>query len=671
MKTKNKIFFLVIIGIAFASCADYLDVSHYFEETGTLGAAFKKRNYTEGFFSNAYEVMYDELADVTIGGKGGYSMWASDDLLRMNDGQLSKKYQNGEYSSNDLLRENDKWKRVYETIRKSSTFLQYVDSCEEMTMNERSEYKAQAHFLRGYAYWILLREYGPIPIMPEYGLDINLSYEEMAVPRNTFEECVDYIADEFLIAARNLPLTWPANNIGRPTRGAALAARARVYLLAASPLFNRDGQELFDLKDHEGKQLIPQEYDESKWARAAVASLDVMNLGEGKQYALYTVAKNDATIAPPFHPEYSAKNFPEGWADIDPFLSYRELFDGSISASKNKEIIFTRPNDNKDGIRQLVEQAMPYSLGGSNAVAVTLKQVNAYYRHDGKTVDEAKAANEYDYDLAETDNQKRTTTTTQFPYVGRMVSLKFVNLEPRFYASIAYPGSIWECESNSETAYKNQQVFYYQGQPSPNTGNGNERNNPESFPITGIGLKKYYNPEDGNSSYGGYMTEKFEPGIRYADVLLWYAEALNELTSAYTMQSWNGEDIVVNRVVAELQRGMKPVRMRAGLPDFSDEIYNSRDAFRTKLKQERQIEFFAENKRYYDLRRWRDAQIQENIPISGFNTDISATNWLKFYEEEISLTSVFPKYFTQRMYLWPIPEYEMKRNKKLTQNPGW
>lgn len=668
MKTIYKLAIAVfLVTITLQSC-NYLDVSSYFEETGTLGAAFKKRNYAEGFFSNAYEVMYDELADVTTGGKGGYSMWASDELLRMNDGQIGKLYQNGEYNANNLLRENDKWKRVYETIRKASTFLEYVDSCEEMTMNERSEYKAQARFLRGYAYWILLREYGPVPIMPEYGLDINLSYEQMAVPRNTFDECVDYIANEFLTAARNLPVVWPANNIGRPTRGAALAARARLYLLAASPLFNRDGKELFSLKDPDGRQLIPQEYDESKWARAAAAALDVMNLGNGKQYELFRVSANDATVAPPAHPEYSTAAFPDGWADIDPYLSYKQLFDGTVSASKNKEIIFTRPNDNKDGIRQLVNLAMPFSLGGSNAVAVTLKQVQAYYRHDGKTVAEAKAANEYDYDNVTIESQKRTTSATQFPYVGRMVSLKFVNLEPRFYASIAYPGTIWSCESNSEAAYKNQQIFYYQGQSD---NNGNVHNNPEAFPITGVGLRKYNNPEDGAGSYGGYTTEKFEPGIRYADVLMWYAEALNELTTSYTMQTWTGEDVQVSRSVSELRRGIKPIRMRAGIPDFSDQTYNDQGLFRISLKRERQIEFFAECKRYYDLRRWRDAELEENLPIFGYNIDMSASSWLKFYEEEVALTSKFPKYFNQRMYLWPIPQYELTRNKKLTQNPGW
>ena len=671
MKILNKLLItVVILSTGFITSCNYLDVSDYFDGTEKLEERFKKRVYAEGFFSNAYEVMYDELADITTGGNGGGSMWATDDLLLMND-QICKRYQNGDYNPNDLLWENDKWKRVYETIRKASTFLQYIDYCEEMTLNERTEYKAQARFLRGCAYWILLRDFGPIPILPEEGLDINLSYEQMAVPRNSLDECVNFISEEFLAAARILPLDWgTSTNVGRPTKGAALAARARLYLYAASPLFNEKGNELFELKDHEGRQLIPQEYDESKWARAAAAALDVINLNK---YALYTALPTATSIAPPTHAVYSEANFPDGWKNVDPYESYRQLFDGTISSYKNKEIIFTRPNDNRNAISQLVGLSIPYWLGGSNAVAVTMKQFEAYYRRDGKTVQEAKDANEYEYDNV-TANAAFTTSDNQYQYVRRDVSFKFVNLEPRFYVSIAYPGTYWDVLSNTEKGASSdplsdktgKQIFYYQGQYD-----GNNFSNPDRFPITGMGLHKYINRSDGTGAGKGEIMDKFEPGIRYADVLLWYAEAVNELTTEHTAKTWQNEDVVIRRDVNALHLGMKPVRMRAGLPDFEDAVYSNRDVFRSVLKRERQIEFFAENKRYYDLRRWRDAEVQENIPSRGFDTSIPIARKALFYSE-VSVSNTYPKYFDKsRMYLWPIPQYELVRNKKLTQNPGW
>lgn len=649
----------------FVSC-NYLDVDQYFDDTLTLDSAFTKRNYTEYFLSNAYEVMYDEVCDFATGGKGGYALFASDELLRMDDGQLTKKYQNGEYSATQHLT-NDKWYRVYETVRKASTFIQLVDKCEEMTLNERSERKAEARFLRGYAYWTLLTQYGPVPILPDEGFDLSMTYNQMATQRNTFEECVDFIANDFLLAARNLPLVQPSNNIGRPTRGAALAARARLYLFAASPLYNKQGNELFELVNYDGVQLVPQTYDEKKWAIAAAAALDVINL---KSYELNIVGKSSTTVEPPTHPEFTNLDFPRGWANIDPYESYRQIFDGTISASKNKEIIFTRPNDRKNGIRDLISLMVPYNssggeLKGKNSIAVTLKQVKAYYRHDGRTVEQVKEAGEYEYDN-EPDQLKRfTTTINQFPFISRGVSYKFANLEPRFYASIAYPGSIWEFSSANETVFKNQQIFYYAG-----TYNGKQFMLPENYPVTGIGLKKYYNPEDALTN-GGLVAEKFEPAIRYAEVLLWYAEALNELEGEHTVTLFNGEDVVIRRDVNAMQSGMKQVRLRAGLPDFDTSTYNNREAFRTALKRERQIEFFAESIRYFDLRRWKDAELEENMPIMGFNIDMNQTNAqkIKFYDEV--LVSTYPKIFQPRMYLWPIPWYDIEKNHKLTQNPGW
>ena len=61
------------------------------------------------------------------------------------------------------------------------------------------------------------------------------------------------------------------------------------------------------------------------------------------------------------------------------------------------------------------------------------------------------------------------------------------------------------------------------------------------------------------------------------------------------------------------------VRMRAGVPDFSDEVYASKDKFRIYLKRERMIELMGEGKRYYDLRRWKDAPIEESLPVYGCN----------------------------------------------------
>lgn len=91
-------------------------------------------------------------------------------------------------------------------------------------------------------------------------------YDALACSRNTYDECANFIANEMVLAAYDLPMLRDNRNIARPTRGAALAARAKVLLYAASPLANGN-TEMVDLTDDQGNCLISQTYDESKWAR--------------------------------------------------------------------------------------------------------------------------------------------------------------------------------------------------------------------------------------------------------------------------------------------------------------------------------------------------------------------------------------------------------------------
>ena len=91
---------------------------------------------------------------------------------------------------------------------------------------------------------------------------------------------------------------------------------------------------------------------------------------------------------------------------------------------------------------------------------------------------------------------------------------------------------------------------------------------------TGIGIKKYVHPNDisytqKNSYDVDRIEHKADPAIRYAEVLLIYAEALNELTGSYEVPSWDGSKMhSVKRDITEMKKGIRPIRIRAGLPDY-------------------------------------------------------------------------------------------------------
>lgn len=649
------IFLPIVAGGMFSSCADYLDVDKYFYDQLSIDSAFSKRKYVDGWLSNAFE----PIQYITEG--EGMRRWMSDDIVKYE----GRDYQNGNYSAttNNGDSENLLYK-AYEAVRKASTFIDNVDRCGELTEVEKADMKGQMRFIRAYAYWSLIRHFGPVPLIPEHGLDVSLSYEELSLPRASLDEIVAFIDQDLVVAARSLPMVRTVNNMGRPTRGAALALRARILLWVASPLMNGN-RDLFNVKDNHGRQLVPQEYDESKWAKAAAAAKEVMDLGI---YELYTIEPSPDTPEyerPPYNAEFSDKNFPDGWADVDPYLSYKSIFDGTIIGSKNPELIFTRTSRGNEQINHWVSNCMPRTLSGSNLIGVSQKQVDAYYMDNGQTIQEAEASGYYKEDGFTTSSNPLNEGGA--PFLPANVSWQYAHREPRFYASIAYCGSIWACSSANEAQYRNKQIFYYRDL------NDGKQGFKEDCPLTGIGFKKFVNDEDAFTQ-GGYRMDKTENTIRYAEMLLIYAEALNELTpgKSYTVERYNGETMTVQRDVNEMRSAMKPIRMRAGVPDFDDVIYANQELFRTALKRERQIELVGENCfRYYDLRRWKDALLEENQPLMGCNINISddVTRVQEFYRPTV--VASMPKVFTQRMYLWPFPDKEMKRNVNLTQNPGW
>lgn len=515
MKKLVYYILLSISALSFSACTDYINVDKYFYDQVSLDSAFSKRIYVDGWLSSAYSVMNK------LGEYKEPFRWASDDLYHPD----MKEYVEGSYSADkpkgdENAGESRLWK-YYEGIRKASTFLDNVDRCPELTMDEIADMKGQARFLRAYCYWALIRVFGPVPLIPLEGLDADLSYEELSLPRTHFDEIVSFIDTELAETARLLPMRRTVNNLGRPTRGAALGLRARVLLYAASPLYNGN-LDFFNVVDNKGNQLISQTYDESKWAKAAAAAKDVIELAKTSGlYELYTIAPKIGTLdmyRPPVHPEYSTKDYPDGWANIDPLLSYKSNFDGSVQGSKNPELIFTRTSDGTGTINDWMYQALPRTISGNNRLCVTQKQVNAYAMNDGRTISEA--ANTGDY---VTTGFTTEAYSENNPFLPAKVSLMYNKREPRFYASIAYNGSVWEAASASEPRYRNQQIFYYRGTEDGKQGFK------EECPLTGMTLKKFYNSEDSRTD-GGYVIEKTEMTIRYAEILLIYAEALNELS---------------------------------------------------------------------------------------------------------------------------------------------
>lgn len=578
----------------------------------------------------------------------------------------------------------DCWKNSYKGIYQATTFINNISKCKAMSDMEILDNIGQARFVRAYFYWLLLRKYGPVPLLSNE--DMAKKDGCIAVPRNTYEEVACYIASEMVKAAQEIQYEKrDAANIGRPTKGACLATRALAYIYAASPLANGQlgngyhNTNITDdiaknLKDKNGNSLLSMNYDESKWARAAAACKDVIETGI---YELYHAPFNTsdtmeepATIVPPADGNFSDKNWPNGWKDIDPQKSYAKVFNGDIYPQDNPELIFSRNNKMLNDINQSIEYivlySMPVTCGGYNSIGLTQKMIDAYYMNDGTDVPGK------DSELNGSDGSDRIKGWTKrqnykdYPPLKVNVSMQYANREPRFYASVAFSGSVWENASDPIASNRNRQIFYYCG------GGDGYYTDGSDYPRTGIGMRKWYNTKDYISEQ--YSTNnicaKTETTIRYADILLMYAEALNEIEGSYNIKSWDGSKTYnISRDLNEIKKGIQPIRIRAGVPDYSESTYTEKDKLREKIKRERMIELMAEGKRYFDLRRWMDAPNEETQKIYGL--DIMKTRNEQDAFMLVTPSSTLTSTFSDKMYFWPIPSSEFYINTELTQNPGW
>src|SRR5690606_37089086 len=336
-------------GIVSSCKKDYLKSDQYFKDRITIEKTFKSKVYTEKWLAHVYEELKGINADVASKGLNPHNF--ADDMYygdRDKDYDPSKNelsynmFKLGEYTEND---KQGTWIQGYRGIRNASTFIHNVYMNEEMSAVEIEDYRGQARFARAYLYWLLLRKYGPIPLLPDEGLDYTDSYDNLATPSSTYVSCAEYIATQKLQAAKVidvLEMIRGQDGLSRPTCGAALAVRAKALLYAASPLANGNNSGFAArLVDDQGQRLLSSEYKEEKWAKAAAAARDVMELGV---YSLYWVplqeTGQDATVVPPKDNNFSEKSWPEGWANIGPAKSYAKVFDGTLQPSGNPELIF-------------------------------------------------------------------------------------------------------------------------------------------------------------------------------------------------------------------------------------------------------------------------------------------------------------------------------------------
>ncbi len=259
----------------------------------------------------------------------------------------------------------------------------------------------------------------------------------------------------------------------------------------------------------------------------------------------------------------------------------------------------------------------PLAVGARlNALAPTQELVNDYVMLNGKAIGESGSG--YDEDN---------------PYTGR---------DPRLTNTIVYNDYEWKKPDGST------QTIYTKPGSDPNATKFDEYAPGGVSSPTGYYIRKYYDPTSVNNFNSGLNLIL----IRYADVLLMYAEAKNELAQT-DADTWN--------------KTIRALRLRAGFTQTTATEFDAvldQAAWRDLIRRERRTELAMEGLRIFDIRRWKTAEDVLNGWAHG----------AKFGEPTIDngyIRANDRSFDPNKHYLWPIPRDERNLNPNLTQNTGW
>jgi len=266
--------------------------------------------------------------------------------------------------------------------------------------------------------------------------------------------------------------------------------------------------------------------------------------------------------------------------------------------------------------------AIPLTVGGRiSALTPTQELVNDYVMLNGKGITDAGSG----YD----ENN---------PYVNR---------DPRFKYTIVYTGYQWESlDANGKTVVSTIYI-----KPGSSVAAGLQKPTVDEYAgsgqnstATGYYLRKWFDPNAPQGMASGLNLYL----MRYADVLLMYAEAKNEL-GQMSADIWS--------------KTIGAIRTRAGFTDASALNYpDAGSDMRNIIRRERRCELALEGTRLFDIRRWKTIETVMNGTPHGAKFASNNTQYIQLGAR---------KFDPSRNYLFAVPQSQRDIDKNLSQNPGW
>ncbi|TDS11888.1 putative outer membrane starch-binding protein [Sphingobacterium paludis] len=652
MHMKTNIKALLFLGVMlFGSCNKFMDIVP--DNVAQLEQAFTMRTMAERYLFTCYSWMpkgYHLSSNPAL--LAGDEFWLNS-VTNFSQGSWPNWYiaRGGQNTNSPLLNywdgnsqggNGDEQISLWRGIRDCNIFLENIQGVPDMDQTEKDRWAAEVQFLKAYYHYYLLRLYGPIPIV-----DINIpTFEDPAniiFERASTDQVFNYIIAKIdsVMPALMPDLSLPAQENGRVTQVVAKAMKAEILVTAASPLFNGN-TDYPAYNNAAGQPLFNTTFSPEKWRVAAQACKEAIDAAHaaGRSLQKWVPAPTMAKV-----PQQST-------------INQMNLRQAVTERQNNSEAIWinNRSSANTD---QQAKAFMPRSIDPARItnqsmggyLAPTLNMALKFYSKNGVPIEE-----DFTYDYAKRFDLRMVPIGESVYSYNLMPGYTTVGMhfdrEDRFYGALSFDGGRYFMNNN------NNDSLAYATNARPG-GNIAATNSPTQYSGTGYTPKKlvsYMNTIGENNNFTTYLYPFTM--MRLGNLYLLYAEALNEIDGP-TEEAFTYLDRIRERSgLRGVVESWADFSINPGKP-------NSQEGLREIIHRERTIELAFESQRFWDLRRWKTAQIELNTPIYGW--DIRQITPQTYYRRVV----MFNRTFTQRDYFWPISIAEIRRNPRLLQSPLW
>jgi hypothetical protein len=641
MMKKRTYYLMAVSALALAgqlnSCNDWLEpealsdltkediISKYGNTEETLNALY-------AFLPNGFACIGDEWQNDAAMLAG-----ASDEAEYTIETNDIHKFNTGSW--NAIENPDPAWKHNFEAISAVNQFLVNIHSVNmdnliySLSATDHDTYrknlirmerwKYEARFLRAFFYSELVKRYGGLPIMDQ---PVTVTDNYTDIPRSPLSDCIRFITSECDSCAAHLPGNYMSGDLGRITKGAALALKSRVLLYAASDLFNDPSwangygsPELISMTDNKTR--------EERWQDAAEAAAAVITLKTDSvqdwypEFRSYSLVINYADLFRPTNPETD----PDMPTKMTPF--------------DNPEVILVRRMDYINSFEK-INYPIGYN-GGNSGITPSGNMVDAYYYMRGSAIS-AFDWNNPEHAEDPFNNVKRDRRL--------QATILLNNME--FKGS---PVQAWRGGLDGKGVLKASKTGYY--------------------------LKKYVDPDldlvlDQRSAHAWII-------IRFAEIYLNYAEAMNEI--AGPDGKIDGAPTAREAVNMIRSRARMPTVSRTVTQSELKEIVRYERRIELAFEDHRLWDtrrwMIAEQELGKPLT-GVEVDVLTEDPIIVEETDDEGNVHLVHardsrgslrYERTFQYRPVVVenRIFRREMYFYPVPQKELSIARGWVQNPGW